>query len=232
MLFFLDRLFARGVLHATGVDGLYARGECFEKVISGLDRVISRHGAAHRAEIIRFPPGMSRALFEQSGYMNSFPQLAGSIHGFVGDERDHLALLDKIHNGETWTDRQVATDVVLTPAACYPLYPIVSKRGPVRADGLYFDVQSYCFRHEPSKDPARMQMFRMREYVCVGTPDQVMAFREQWLRKDATLPENSPCRTRSMSPTTRFLGAAARHGLQSTRTRIEVRASRSDRERR
>jgi hypothetical protein len=49
---FLDRLFARGVLHATGVDGLYARGECFEKVISGLDRVISRHGAAHRAEII------------------------------------------------------------------------------------------------------------------------------------------------------------------------------------
>ena len=98
---FLDRLFARGVLHATGVDGLYARGECFENVISGLDRVISRHGAAHRAEIIRFPPGMSRALFEQSGYMNSFPQLAGSIHGFVGDERDHLALLDKIHNGET-----------------------------------------------------------------------------------------------------------------------------------
>jgi len=180
---FLDRLFARGVLHATGVDGLYARGECFEKVISGLDRVISRHGAAHRAEIIRFPPGMSRALFEKSGYMNSFPQLAGSIHGFVGDERDHLALLDKIHNGESWTDRQVATEVVLTPAACYPLYPIVSKRGPVQADGLYFDVQSYCFRHEPSKDPARMQMFRMREYVCVGTPDQVMAFREQWLDK-------------------------------------------------
>jgi len=28
-----------------------------------------------------------------------------------------------------------------------------------------------------------MQMFRMREYVCVGTPDQVMAFREQWLEK-------------------------------------------------
>ena len=106
---FLDRLFAKGVLHATGVDGLYARGECFENVISGLDRVISRHGAAHRAEIIRFPPGMSRALFEKSGYMNSFPQLAGSIHGFVGDERDHLALLDKIHNGERWTDRQVAT---------------------------------------------------------------------------------------------------------------------------
>ncbi len=139
---FLDRLFARGVLHATGVDGLYARGECFENVVSGLDRVISRLSARRRAEIIRFPPGMSRALFEKSGYMNSFPQLAGSIHGFVGDERDHLALLDKIHNGETWTDRQVATDVVLTPAACYPLYPIVSKRGPVQADGLYFDVQS------------------------------------------------------------------------------------------
>ena len=179
----LDRLFAKGVLHATGVDGLYARSGYFENVISGLDRLISRFGADHRAEAISFPPGMSRTLFEKSGYMNSFPQLSGTVHSFAGNERDHLALLDKIHNGETWTDRQAATDVVLTPAACYPLYPIVAKRGQVQTEGLHFDVQSYCFRHEPSKEAARMQMLRMREFVRVGTRDQVVAFREQWLEK-------------------------------------------------
>jgi seryl-tRNA synthetase len=179
----LDRLFAKGVLHATGVDGLYARSGYFESVISGLDMLISRFGADNRSEAMHFPPGMSRALFEKSGYMNSFPQLSGTIHSFAGDERDHFALLDKIHNGESWTKEQVATDIVLTPAACYPLYPLVAKRGPVRADGLLFDVQSYCFRHEPSRDSTRMQMFRMREFVRIGTQDQVTAFREIWLER-------------------------------------------------
>ncbi len=179
----LDRLFAKGVLHATGVDGLYARSGYFESVISGLDTLISRLGADNGAEVMRFPPGMSRAHFEKSGYMNSFPQLSGTVHSFAGNERNHLALLDKIHNGEAWTNGQTATDIVLTPAACYPLYPIVAKRGAVHADGLLFDVQSYCFRHEPSQDPARMQMFRMREFVRIGTRDQVTTFRENWLEQ-------------------------------------------------
>jgi seryl-tRNA synthetase len=71
----------------------------------------------------------------------------------------------------------------MTPAACYPLYPAIAKRGPLPGDGLIFDLQSYCFRHEPSVDPARMQLFRMREYVRAGTPEQVMAFRQNWLKR-------------------------------------------------
>lgn len=180
---FLDTLLTRGVLHATGVDGLYARSGTFEAVIDGIDRMISRYGASDGAEVMRFPPGMNRALFEKSGYMKSFPQLAGTVHAFAGSERDHAALLDQIHNGLPWTDGQAATDIVLTPAACYPLYPIVAKRGKLPEGGKLFDVQSYCFRHEPSQDPARMQMFRMREFVRIGSPDDVMAFRENWLAR-------------------------------------------------
>jgi Domain of unknown function (DUF1839) len=59
----------------------------------------------------------------------------------------------------------------------------VAKRGPLPKPGLLFDLQSYCFRREPSKDPARMQMFRMREYVRIGTPEQVTAFRAVWLER-------------------------------------------------
>ncbi|WP_400768403.1 amino acid--[acyl-carrier-protein] ligase [Methylosinus sporium] len=180
---FLDRLFAKGVLHETGVDGLYGRGQAFEAVIEGMDRLITRIAANDRAEVIRFPPGMNRALFEKSGYMKNFPQLAGTVHSFAGSEKDHLALLDNIHNGGDWTGGQGATDIVLTPAACYPLYPIVARRGPLAAEGGLFDIQSYCFRHEPSKDPARMQMFRMREFVRIGLPEQAASFRESWLER-------------------------------------------------
>jgi seryl-tRNA synthetase len=178
---FLESLFEKGILHASGVDGLYARGQRFEEVIAGLDALISRFGSNEPLEVVRFPPGMSRALFEKSGYMKSFPQLGGTVHSFKGGESEHLELLDRIHNGKAWTDTQAMTDIVLAPAACYPLYPIVAARGAVPADGLLFDVQSYCFRHEPSKDPARMQMFRMREFVRIGTPDQVVEFRRKWL---------------------------------------------------
>ena len=83
------------------------------------------------------------------------------------------ALLACVEAGEDWTADQGCTDIVLTPAACYPLYPVAAARGPLPAEGRLFDLQSYCFRHEPSVDPARMQMFRMREYVRIGTPEQV-----------------------------------------------------------
>jgi seryl-tRNA synthetase len=49
--------------------------------------------------------------------------------------------------------------------------------------GRLFDVASYCFRHEPSKDPARMQIFRMREQVRVGGPDMARSFRDRWIER-------------------------------------------------
>ena len=179
----LDALIHRGVLFETGVDGLYGRSGLFEQVIDGFDRLISRNGAHHGAEVVRFPPGMNRALFEKSGYLKSFPQLAGTVHSFAGNDKDHAILLDHLAAGEDWSQKQEMGDVVLTPAACYPLYPMVAKRGALPDNGVVFDVQSYCFRHEPSKEPTRMQMFRMREFVRVGTPDQVVEFRQGWLER-------------------------------------------------
>lgn len=178
---FLDRLFDSGLLIDTGVDGLYGRSGQFEDVISAFERLIDKFGGADGAEAIRFPPGMNRAFFETSGYMKSFPQLAGTVHSFCGSELDHMSLLKCMEVGDDWTKDQQATDIVLTPAACYPLYPTVAKRGALPDDGALFDLQSYCFRHEPSKDPARQQLFRMREYVCMGSEKHVTDFRQSWM---------------------------------------------------
>lgn len=184
---FLDRLFESGLLIDTGVDGLYGRSGQFENVIAGFERLIDRFGGAEGAEVIRFPPGMNRAFFEASGYMKSFPQLAGTVHSFCGCELDHVSLLRKMDDGSDWTGEQKATEIVLTPAACYPLYPTIAKRGNLPAGGGLYDLQSYCFRHEPSKDPARQQLFRMREYVCMGTQQNVTDFRQTWMDRGVAM---------------------------------------------
>lgn len=184
---FMDGLLSHGLLLETGVDGLFGRSGRFEDLISRFDALISTFGDADNADVIRFPPGMNKALFEKSGYMKSFPQLAGTVHAFAGTDVQHAQLLEKMDAGEDWTSGQAATGIVLAPAACYPLYPAVAKLGVLPEAGRLYDLNSYCFRHEPSKDPARMQMFRMREYVRIGTPEQVVEFRKQWLDRGQAL---------------------------------------------
>lgn len=186
---FLDALLQSGFLFATGVAGLYGRSEIFEDILTRFDGLVTRAGKGDKAEVIRFPPVLNRNDFEKSEFLNSFPQLAGSVFSFDGSEADHLKLMECIHEGQDWSQYQKMTDVVLTPAACYPVYPLVARRGVVPSDGHLFDVFSYCFRHEPSGDPARMQMFRMREFVRIGSPQSVVPWRNEWLARGKRLLE-------------------------------------------
>ncbi len=184
---FLDPLIAAGLLIPSGVMGLYGRNGAFESIIDGLEAAITRAGRGDGAEIMRFPPGLNRTQFERSDYMKTFPHFAGTVHCFCGGEREHRDILRCIETGADWTGQQEASDIVLTPAACYPVYPVIAARGPVAESGQLVDVMSYCFRYEPSMEPTRLQMFRMREYVRIGTPDQVLAFRADWLERGQAL---------------------------------------------
>lgn len=180
-------LIEAGLLIPSGVDGVYGRSAVFEAIADGLNVAVTALGADQRAEVMRFPPAMSRQDFEASDYLKSFPQLAGTVHSFCGSDRDHHRLLARMEAGEEWADEQRPTRVVLTPAACYPIYPAVARRGPMPPQGLVVDVLSYCFRHEPSIDPARMQMFRQREYVRLGDAGQIIAFRQLWMERGQQL---------------------------------------------
>ena len=184
---FLDQLIGSGLLVPTGVDGLYGRSGVFEDVIARFEAAVTALGAPDRPEVLRFPPAMTRPQLERSGYLKSFPQLAGTVHSFCGGDHEHASLLARLNAGDDWTEDQQPTDIALTPAACYPLYPMLASREAVPAQGVIFDVQSYCFRHEPSADPARMQLFRMREFVCAGSADRVQAFRAAWIERGKTL---------------------------------------------
>jgi seryl-tRNA synthetase len=162
-----------------------ARTQLFERVVEGLNALISRERAAD-IEVLRFPPVTNRSHIERSGYLHSFPHLLGAVcclHGGEGEIRAAIAGGDE----KEWVAATTPTDLVLTPAACYPLYPLVASRGPIPTRGLVFDVASDCFRHEPSREVDRFQSFRMREFVAMGRDDQVIAFRERWMARGREL---------------------------------------------
>ncbi len=177
----LDQVGA-AIFQSLGVDGVYARTKLYEEVIGCLDAYISTQRDP-KAEILHFPPVMSRAQLEKSGYLASFPNLLGCVCALHGTEAEIRTAAQSHNTGGEWTKSLSAADLVLSPAACYPLYPLIAARGPLPAEGLLFDVEAICFRHEPSKALSRLQSFRMREFVCVGKPAQIAAFREAWLSR-------------------------------------------------
>ena len=186
---FLTALIDARVILPVGIDGVYGRGSAFESVLAGIERLLDEAGRDLGAEVVRLPPVMPRRMLERSGYLKGFPHFAGTVHCFCGDDAAHADLLKCLDSGEDWTGSQVTSDLVLTPAACYPVYPLLAARGAIGNHGALVDVLSYCFRREPSRESTRLQSFRMREYVKVGTPAQVLAFRDDWVRRGCAVIE-------------------------------------------
>lgn len=175
-----DRALVEKLFHPMGVDGVYARSQQYEDVVQALQALISRRRPAG-AEVLRLPPVMSRRQLEKQGYLNSFPQLLGCVCCLHGSDAEIGAAVEEANRGADWTLQTSSADLVLSPAACYPVYPLAAERGPVPDDGLLFDVAADCFRHEPSRDIDRFQSFRMREFVCIGSPAKVATFRDEWM---------------------------------------------------
>jgi seryl-tRNA synthetase len=177
----LSALLERGLLIDTGVPGVYGRGADFEDVREGIAELVTRAVEPERPERMRFPPVMPRRDLETINYIKSFPHLAGTIFAFSGSEAQAAEQHERASRHEDWSEFQGMTDLVLTPAACYPVYPAIAARGELPAGGVTVDAGgAYVFRHEPSEDPARMQMFHQREIVRIGEPEAVEGWRDVW----------------------------------------------------
>jgi seryl-tRNA synthetase len=178
---FLAELLERGLLLETGVPGVYGRNGEFEDVREQLAGLVTRAVSGEAPERLHFPPILPRRDLETVGYLKSFPHLAGSIFAFAGTEAQATEQYDLACRHEDWSGFQTMTDLVLTPAACYPVYPVIAARGRLPSGGVTIDAGgAYVFRHEPSGDPARLQMFHQREIVRIGEPNVVGAWRERW----------------------------------------------------
>lgn len=177
----LSTLLERGLLIQTGVAGVYGRGPELERLRILVGERITEEAADEAVEQMRFPPVLPRTNLERVGYMQAFPHLAGSIFA-LDSEREHNGVGDGYHARDCdWATHQRMSELVLTPAACYPVYPAIAARGPLPPGGVTVDVGSACvFRNEPSEDPTRLQIFHQREIVRIGEPEIVRAWRDSW----------------------------------------------------
>ena len=184
----LGELTGHGLLVESGVPGVYGRSRAFEDIRIRFDELVTRIAADEGAEVLRFPPVLPRHQLELTGYLKSFPHLAGSVFAFEGTELQAAEQHARASRHEDWSEFQTMTDLVLVPAVCYPVYPVLAGRGPLVAGGTTVDPGgSYVFRREPSGDPSRLQMFHMRELVRLGEPEAVMAWRDSWLQRSVAL---------------------------------------------
>ena len=207
---FLDVLVDAGLLILTGVQGIYGRGGMFEDALLAFDALVTRETAADGAEVVRFPPVLPRTDLETTGYLKSFPHLAGSVFSFAGDEDEAFELGERAARHEDWADLQAMTAVALIPAACYPVYPWVAAAGSLPEQGRLVDICCYCFRNEPSGDPARMQSFRQREHVRLGTPDEVSSWHGMWVERGGQILGSIGLVTEAVVANDAFFGRAGR----------------------
>lgn len=185
---FLRELLDHRLLIATGVPGVYGHGSGFEEARERLEWRLNAEAIGRGAERMQFPPVIPRHQLEQSGYLGSFPHLAGTVFSFSGDEGQAAQQGERADRHEDWSEFQVMTDLTLIPSACYPVYPAIAARGKLPSGGRFIDAGGcWVFRHEPSHDPARRQMFHQHELVRIGEPDAVLAWRDDWAQRGLAL---------------------------------------------
>ncbi|OZE06890.1 amino acid--[acyl-carrier-protein] ligase [Rhodococcus sp. 05-2255-3B1] len=179
---FRAELIDAGLLVPSSIPGLYGRSGEFEDIIEFVDARVTAAGVAEhgrQATRFRFAPVFPREAFERTDYIASFPNLTGAINTFEGDNKAHAELLAERSDGKDWDHFLQSAGTMLVSAACHPSYSMLT--GTLPEEGTLMDIYGYCFRHEPAVDPARMQAFRMHEFVRVGTPDEAVAHRERWV---------------------------------------------------
>lgn len=215
---FRAELIAAGLLVPTSVDGLYARSGTFERIVRGIENLVSAAGGGDAVPVLHFPPLVPRDVLERSGYLQSFPDLLGAVAVFGGDDKAHTELLELFEGGSDWWRLLTVSDVTMCSAACHPLYPMLTGRLP--EGGVLYEVFGQCFRHEPSLDPARMQTFRQHEFVYVGDPEKAVAHRDLWLERSFELLSDIGLEVETALANDPFFGRAGR--LLSANQRAET----------
>ena len=220
---FHDELVAHGLILPGEAQGVFGRSRLFEDVLNRFNDLVTAVAKDDGAEVLAFPPVIDRSIIERVDYMDSFPQLCGSVHSFLGNDREARALSEVVHSGQPWGHLLGATGVCLSPAVCYPLYPNLA--GTLPANGRLVTLTGWVFRHEPSIEPTRMQSFRMREFVRAGQPDEVLAWRDQWHQRGFDLLKRLQLPVQSDVAADPFFGRAGKmlkDGQKAQKLKFEV----------
>lgn len=145
-----------------------------------LDRCFLAFARRWEPAEVRFPAVVPAADLDGIDYFRSFPHLATfatSLDAGVDNLNAFRAGQPVAADGHLRLTGLAPVRDVLTPAACYPVYSLCA--GEWLAAPRHFTTSSTCFRRETHYVPLERQWtFTMREVVCLGTADEVRAFRD------------------------------------------------------
>lgn len=170
-----------GLPQPTAAPGIYLFPESFETIIGLLRSGIAALAADEPFVRLTIPPVISRRTIEQAGYVKTFPNLLGTVHSYAGDGRAWGKLSPLVDSGGAWHAQQEISDLVLLPAACYPVYATLE--GTDLATPARFAVEATCFRQEATAEAGRLRSFRMVELVTAGSEEHCLRWRAHWLER-------------------------------------------------
>lgn len=148
------------------------------RLATACDRAFALLAGAWDAEPEEHPAFLDAVTLQAVDYLASFPQLATFPVSLDADEANLAAFAGRDPldaDGAVRLARTAPVREVLTPAACYHVYP--HHRGERLDAARYVTLCATCFRRESRYEPLRRQWsFRMREVVCLGTRAEVTRF--------------------------------------------------------
>jgi seryl-tRNA synthetase len=161
-----------GSPHDTAADGLATLGPETVRLRDALEQSFLRWATQSHAEPAIYPPLMRVAELAQLDYFRNFPHLAvmaseisdaGIAAGLHDDELESVAC-EHLHDSR----------YALPSAACFNIY--LHLRGQTVEKPFYVTTAANCFRRETHFEGLRRLLgFYMREIVCVGERDAVIA---------------------------------------------------------
>ena len=152
----------------------------FQWLDAAFERLAREHGALPQPA----PEAISGDTLERAGYFEAFPGMG----------------IPAASGAAMW----------LPPAVCYHTYPELAGQ---RLDATRLvTLVCGCGRNEPvaPEDPGRLQRFRMREIVFVGTPAAVTAERDAWMARGQAFATTIGLVSTLVPATDVFFGTAGR----------------------
>jgi seryl-tRNA synthetase len=155
------------------------------RLFQDLDRLFLSWASACGAQEHQFPPVIPARELARVGYFQSFPHHMTLAVGLDCAHENLSAFAEREPldaRGALRLTRSAPVQDVLTPAACYHVY--INCQNETLAAPRYVTTRATCFRREQHYVPLRRQWsFSMREIVCLGTADEVLAFLDGHRRK-------------------------------------------------
>ncbi|MDD4913313.1 MAG: hypothetical protein PHP57_13555 [Sideroxydans sp.] len=177
----ISYLAENGFLIRSPAKGIYGFTKKFEAIVQIIQDIISSCVENISGfEKLAFPPIMSVDSYNKTNHLELFPNLVGALCGYAGDKAQHMQMLAAQEENKDWASGLGSLELVMVPAACYPVYPAL--KGKLQAPVRKFDLLGQIFRNEPSDEISRLQSFRQRELLCVGDAALVDQHREVWLQ--------------------------------------------------